>query len=122
VSGKEKAVDIAEIVNGITYKPGWQLSVTTETRQNYLYNGSPVTGMKHLTITAEVPDACIPGKTTTVTADNFIPEYIDSEENLLRWVKYALTQVELHERDEFFRYQGGLVSDPHGKKKEKLSS
>jgi 5-methylcytosine-specific restriction endonuclease McrA len=103
-------MDVAAVIEGITYKPGWRLSVTR--RQDYLFGGSP--GVNLLRITAEVPDARHPGRTTTVTADNFIPEYVDSEEHLLRWVRHALTQVELHERDEFFRYQGDLVNDPHG--------
>jgi hypothetical protein len=41
------------------------------------------------------------------------PGLEDDEKNLLRWMIDMFRQVETHEQDEWFRYKGVLVNDPH---------
>jgi hypothetical protein len=37
----------------------------------------------------------------------------DDEAVFLGWVRHQLIKAEMHELDEFFRYRGILVNDPH---------
>lgn len=51
-----------------------------------------------------------------VTGNYAIPYFtLPNEEKLLGWMKFVVLDMEKHEMDEWFRYNGELVDDPHAK-------
>lgn len=87
------------VVEAIQYKPGWKISLTP--------------GQINITFMAldSVDQEC---ETEVTINSSFDPLWFRTEEKLLAFVREAITQAELHERDEWFRYNGELLDDPHG--------
>lgn len=57
-----------------------------------------------------------PSREMTEVMGNFIiPPFVeqDGEESFLKWLMYSIKEVELHEMDEWARYKGELLHDPH---------
>lgn len=57
-----------------------------------------------------------PSREMTEVMGNFIiPPFVedDGEESFLRWLMYTVKEVEMHEIDEWARYKGELLNDPH---------
>jgi hypothetical protein len=98
-----KLHELATEVAKYSYKPGWKIDLM-------LPHG--------LMVAATVPDSYHPEKTVPIRG-GFPFEWINpdpaslNEASVRHLVKRALQRVEEHEFDEWFRYDGKLVHDPH---------
>lgn len=52
----------------------------------------------------------------------FYNSKFDKEKFLIHWIKIIITEIELHERDEYFRLDDKLVFDPHDDNGERTST
>lgn len=104
--------DIAQVIKDIAYKQGWTFefkdSSCAETHEHEQQ------AWPTLHITARVPNARGEGE-IEFTVKRLIPDFVlkDSAAILVSWVKTQIQGVEFHEVDEFFKYKGKLVDDPH---------
>jgi hypothetical protein len=85
----------------VTYKPGWTITC---------YDGRHEG--QHLTIRADLPDACNPGDTVTIQVETALPPIPDVD-YLHAWLIWRLCRIESHEAREFYRVDGKPVFDPH---------
>lgn len=92
-------MDYGERVRKIRYKPGWKFTYK-------MTDWGPT-----IDIHATVPHS-VTLEPTTFLFTRLIPE-LPGEDLFKAWVKTVLAEAELHELDEFFRYDGKLVNDPH---------
>jgi hypothetical protein len=82
-----------------SYKPGWRI----ERFNQY-----------SLLLTARVENSYEPGMFIEVAHIRPFNEYLtETPEGLRHAVKYLLKSYEEHEFDEWFRYDGQLIDDPH---------
>jgi hypothetical protein len=95
-------MDYQHIIENITYKPQWTFTYGEKHGHPWLY------------ITAAVPHATT-GKPVKFRMQRIIPANLIHEEPIpfMEWVKLLIIEAELHEVDEFLRYGGVLLSDPH---------
>lgn len=86
------------------FKPGYDFSADW-----YLDEGITIN------IHADVEDSRNPGQRIVVTTPTLVPEDMDlADETLfLSFLRQALIKFAIHEVDEWFRYRGKLVNDPH---------
>lgn len=92
---------ILGIIDKITYRKNWKI------------RGIPVEYGVLIQIDAIVNDAKDQSRTIPlVSHGGTIPEYA-SEREILERVRIALMDLERHECDEFFRYKGVQIFDPH---------
>ena len=101
-------MDAEQVIKDIDYKPGWSF----EYKPGVSVGSQEAWPMLH--ITARVPNARGPGEIEFVVK-RLIPDFVmaDSAAMLLEWVKTQIQGAEFHEVDEFFKYKGRLVDDPH---------
>ena len=97
---------LAELVSRISYKPGWSFKLG---RDGAVFQCDTYT----LFIQAQVPDSRDPEQIVEFVMKRMVPEYLHDEDMFLKWVKHTLTEAEVHEMREFFRFDGELVDDPH---------
>lgn len=95
---------LAELVSRISYKPGWSFTLGQDrVIQDYTW----------LEVRAQVRDSRNPEQTVEFVMKRIMPEYLTTPALFLKWVKHVLTEAEIHEMREFFRFDGELVDDPH---------
>ncbi len=87
------------IFSRITYKPGWELTLTEDENSS-------------LCITAWLEDAYNSGDRILVDIHSQLPPFF-TESEVLRWLRWRLREIEAHEVDEFLRFDGKAVFDPH---------
>ncbi len=87
------------ILSRVTYKPGWELTITDDENPS-------------LCITAWLKDAYNPGDRMLVDIHSQLPPFF-TESEVLRWLRWRLREIEVHEVDEFLRVDGKAVFDPH---------
>lgn len=98
-----KATEAIEVIGRIEYKPNFQLRV-----------GNLISGDLSLVISMWVLHRDT-GQHSPVMAEHLIePEAFD-EMRLVHFVHHQLRAMELHECDEFFKYRGVRIFDPHKK-------
>lgn len=93
-----------------TYKPGWDLEILTPAYSGY------ETGILAIEYTAD--DSREEGRKIRVGSKHTIPEYIadllpDHPDQFGHWLAEMILAVERHEAQEWLRYQGEIVDDPH---------
>jgi hypothetical protein len=82
-----------------SYKPGWRIERLNQ---------------HALLLTAKVEDSYEPGRFIKVAHVQPFNEYLaETPEGLRRTIKHLLKTYEEHEFDEWFRYDGKLIDDPH---------
>ncbi len=87
------------ILSRVTYKPGWELTLTGDENLS-------------LCITAFMEDAYNPGDRILVDIHSLLPPFY-TEAEVLRWLRWRIREIEVHEVDEFLRLDGKAVFDPH---------
>lgn len=81
--------------------PGWRFELL-------LHNEGPM-----LRIIAELPDSNRTGM-TPLRIESFIPPSAQHNyEGFIEWLRWRLNRVFQHEVDEWLRYQGQRIHDPH---------
>jgi hypothetical protein len=101
-----------EVLAGVTYKPGWELSVDHVRR-----TGEHLAGGEGLTLSIRFPceDSTKPGEMTKLNHLFVVPPAEYSRETWERWLLECLIQVEIHEAMEFFQVDGTApFFPPHG--------
>lgn len=65
--------------------------------------------------TPEAPEYYSPSRAVIEVMGNYpIPKYFEGDdEAFVSWMVYTIREVEKHEQDEWFRYKGELLNDPH---------
>ena len=90
----------------ITYKPGWEFAVADAS--DLWLRGTVTIEFRCL-----VPHRDDTSRMIHISGSVIVPEYLPDDQ-FLRWFRHSvITPIELHELDEFFRYDGVRVSDPH---------
>jgi len=93
---------IEYVVGRLSYKPNARMWVEDD---------------RLLVMVMDCPNRDNPKETIPVTSRQEIPHSMlqgaDSIEEMVAWVRNCLTQLEEHERDEWFRLDKKLVNDPH---------
>lgn len=97
---------IEETLPQIKYKPDWDFRLRTRGPDIYLL------------ITAMVPNSWSERRELIAIGQEFMvpPMFFNGEfriDSFLEWVGMAITQIETHERDEWFTFQGKFVKNPH---------
>src|SRR5262252_3256074 len=94
-----------DIVQRLSYKPGWEFLLE---RLAMPYDKLAVV------VTYTAPDSRNPGKSVLITARYFVPDSSQDAAAFFSWLRATvITKTEHHEIDEFLRYDGELVRDPH---------
>jgi hypothetical protein len=113
----DKALGLTEMramLAKVRYKPGWSFYLKEVTPESYYFDGCA-----SVTVFCDVPDTYHPEFTVQISASYPVPYYLPDEEAFLHWLRgYVINAVEQHESDEWFRYEGVLVNDPHAVKPE----
>lgn len=94
------------VLRDISYKSNFSFT---------LYN-NPVYGWEShtLVIKAVVPDSRNPGNMTTVMKTLVIaPDAFESIEAFVSYMERQIQMFEMHESQEWFKFKGELVNDPH---------
>lgn len=96
--------DIEQVIKRITYKPNATLKVM-----------SIGTRSVEIQLRQSVPDTYHPGRQTDVFSTvTCRPEMFTDVHDLLAFIRVAMLHaMEIHESDEWFRFDGELVFDPH---------
>lgn len=106
------ASTLADVVRGVTYKPGW--SVTLEHMERH---GEHLAGGEGLTLRIRFAceDSTRPGQMASLDHLFAVPPAAYSRETWERYVLDCLVQVETHEAMEFFKVNGHApFFPPHG--------
>jgi hypothetical protein len=102
-----------EILARITYKPNWTLEVWGD----HLHVAADV-GDAAVPAVPVVPDVSDPRKIVKIAIGRTIPEDL-KEADFVDFIRHAITDLELHERDEWFKFDGVPVKEPHVDRMEK---
>ena len=116
------------MLSQFSYKPGWQFDLHRRPEvggvmltislmvEDSRRGPNQIPRYREMTLTAGEPfrierDDLIPISGSYVV-DRYATEGRD-EDRFLRWLHSRITSVERHETDEWFRFKGRLVHDPH---------
>lgn len=102
---------VEAILKEVTYKPGSYFKALREASDPCIT----------VSLCCYVVDVTNPERTIPIVSIFKAPEYFlvksgesgDLEELILHQVKYLVKQLEMHEVDEFLKYKGKYVTDPH---------
>jgi hypothetical protein len=94
-------INTEEIIEKLTYKPGWDFTSERKAGRDTLVIGATVQHSETLEMVRFRIRRIIPA-----IAIISVPVF-------LSWVYDELAEAEIHELREFFRYDGKLVDDPH---------
>lgn len=98
-------MDFAEIIGKITYKPGWYFRVGVETGRMWVQVG--------VTEDAEIAFDPIEGNRVPWRgAKHYLSEHMCRQE-VVGTVYHAIERAEMHEFNEWFRYKGRSIYNPH---------
>lgn len=100
-----KLAQAEAILRRITYKAGWKLSL----RDDFYLD------MVSLCISSMEQDATrkVPGEIEVLSRDAIPLERLETERELLQWVRRALQAREMHELDEWLQIGGVAPFYPH---------
>ena len=96
--------EIRDIVASISYKPGFKIELTKIDAHSCEFD-----------VQMQVKDTYKPGNTIVHSTHCFSLGYFGRKEHLIEFIRHAITTLELHERDEWFKVDGKLLNDPHKK-------
>lgn len=103
---------LRRIVGSVTYKPGWEFTVDSKGETIYVLASWPATDVESGEETKLHNSFGINAMQMEQMKDDDV-------------VKHCITQLirssELHEMDEWFRYKGEHVRDPHPEQKTKVA-
>jgi hypothetical protein len=94
-------INTEEIIEKLTYKPGWDFTPERKAGRDTLVIGATVQHSETLDMVRFRIRRIIPQVAMT------------AHPPFLSWVEDELAEAEFHELREFFRYDGRLVDDPH---------
>ena len=95
-----------KVFEEVTLQPGQWLSAEVE--------GFGSESILILNLHAEVQDSRRLGRTLTAITSTWVPMSALEDDNvMLAFIRKCLQQWALHEVDEWFRFRGELVNDPH---------
>lgn len=94
---------LVELVRSISYKSGWLFAVETYDQ----YTG-PFLVIRAYTVNSRDPE----GDEVALVVRSMIPPMGDAE-RFISWVLWRVTQMEIHETQEFFKVDGVVFLDPH---------
>lgn len=103
-----------DLLSRVRYKPGWRFYL--EGRDGD-YAGFLRGHDLMMVIEADVPDSRYTGDPAecplvSIRKPVSLSLMIDGP-HFLRWLRHQIIEMEVHELDEFLRYDGELVNDPH---------
>lgn len=101
-----KSKEALEILKKITYKPEWHIECYIRTD----YPGSPVA----VDFILDAIDPVTKAPTRIMGHSRIDPFMFKDKEALLAFIFDRLIVAERHETQEWFRYEGKPVYDPHG--------
>ena len=109
----EAAQTLQEVIDSLTYKPGWRFWVK---RRPTAIPAWPDDVILHMEFDA--PDANDPEYQTIIGRDLLLPQglaYIidGAQAGIKRWVEHSIKSMEMHEVDEWLRFDGVRLKDPH---------
>lgn len=105
----QPAIDfIDECLAHVTYKPGWKFSAYQH----------PFEGV-WITINVHMEDSYHPGSYTDAGICTAVPE-IGTVEEFKWWLAWRLGRVEMHEMQEWLKWDDEPMFDPHGKNANQL--
>ncbi len=93
---------VRSIVERIQYKPTWRLVVS----------GSSSFGLVEVQASYEAEDVAAQGRQTVIGCV-FLVNPLNDEERIVRQIVGEITKMEMHERDEWLRYRGIRLNEPH---------
>lgn len=101
-----KFKDIVSIVEKVTYKPGWKISIHRPDYGNMI---------EIVFRTHPVPDAAgkRQGDGPILARLHFPPESIKEPNHLLKLIQDRVKSLELHEVDEWLKFENKWLKDPH---------
>jgi hypothetical protein len=103
-------LDFTQITSVLSYKPGWFYSFEPG------HGGRPyTTGCRDkVIIHARVEDSKHPGVMVNFKMGRVIPNAVRNDTRMfVDWVHDITIEAEMHEVNEFFRFGGVLLYDPH---------
>lgn len=98
-----------EFFNNFSYKPNWTFSLWKE---DYYVDDKVFKSFVFLKIEMKVPDARQEGS-ERIVGNNITLEPWMGEEFAKNLIRDCIRRMEEHEINEWFRYKGELVFDPH---------
>ena len=108
----------SDLIEQFSYKPGYEFTlVHPELREDSIYT-APEARWSQLFLKCHVPDATKPPhEPYLLQFQATIPHNIEyhDQNGQLYYLKMVLETFELHERDEWLRVDGELVTNPHRK-------
>lgn len=97
--------EIKAIVDQITYKPGWSIILA--------HDQLDPAGRSYIQIAAATPDSTNPSNIVPwKSAKHYLSPFMCRQE-IVGTVYHAVERAELHEMNEFFRYKGASIYNPH---------
>jgi hypothetical protein len=94
-------LDYTQITSVLSYKPGWFYTFEPGVRDKVV-------------IHAKVEDSHQPGVMVNFKMGRVIPSVVrNSTQAFVDWVHDITIEAEIHEVNEFFRFAGELLYDPH---------
>ena len=123
VEGPRSAMPtFSDMIEKFSYKPGYEFTlVHPELREDSVFK-APEARWSHLYLKCWVPDATKPPhEPYLLQFQATVPHNIEFHDRngQLYYLKMILETFELHERDEWLRVDGELVTDPHAKPEER---
>lgn len=95
--------EIKTIIELITYKPGWSIILGQDSSG----------GRPYIQIGAATPDSTDPSNVVPwKSAKHYLSPFMCRQE-VVGTVYHAIERAELHEMNEFFRYKGASIYNPH---------
>lgn len=100
------------VVEAFQYKPDWEISLKPAWYTESVFARNSVRlEVRFTAIDSTDPDQ---ERDTDVLFDvTFDLDLMPGEDALVDFVRQTITQAEMHERDEWLRYKGELLDDPH---------
>jgi hypothetical protein len=97
--------EIKQIIDLITYKPGWMIILE--------HDQLDPDGRLYIQIAAATPDSTNPANVVPwKSAKHYLSPFMCRQE-IVGTVYHAIERAELHEMNEFFRYKGASIYNPH---------
>lgn len=91
---------IADLVSCVTYKPGWHIHLRADKARPYI----------------QVEATTLDSQTLTSTKWKGAKHYLSyhmCRQEVIGTCHHAIERAELHEMNEFFRYKGAAIYNPH---------
>lgn len=99
---------IRSIAQRVTYKPNCRIRIDAMGDERYSTTVA-------ITIESNVLDSVHrKHEVTIIFRDHMDIHWFENGDDVIRWIRDCVHRWERHEADEWFRFDGNLVHDPHG--------